>query len=131
MLEKGAYLAAMINIQRYKKRLLDLEKQLLEQRERQLENARGELIDTPHDLGDSSVSDVAVDSHFTEAELNSIILQQVQDALRRIDDGTYGRCIVDGGPIEPKRLEAVPWTPYCLKHQALIEAAGREKTWTL
>jgi len=121
----------MINIKHYKKRLLDLEKQLAEHSDRELEDARGELIDTAHDSGDASVSDVAVDSHFTEAELDSIILQQVQDALRRIDKGTFGKCLVDGGPIEPQRLEAVPWAPYCLKHQVLLEAAGRGKTWTL
>ena len=123
--------AVMINIQHYKKRLLDLEKQLAEQADRDVEDARGELIDTPHDAGDASVSDVAVESDFTQAELDSMILQQVQDALRRIEQGTFGRCLVDGGPIEPKRLEAVPWAPYCLKHQALLEAAGRERTWTL
>ena len=41
--------------------------------------------------------------------------------------GTSGRCVVDGQPIEPKRLEAVPWTPYCLKHQNELatEAATR------
>lgn len=121
----------MINVQHYKKRLRDLEKQLEERSERDMEDGRGELIDTPHDAGDASVSDVAVESEFTEAELNSIILQQVQDALRRIDQGTFGRCLVDGRPIGAKRLEAVPWAPYCLKHQALIEAAGRERTWTL
>ena len=126
-----AYWAAMINIKHYKKRLLDLEKQLAEHSDRELEDARGELIDTAHDSGDASVSDVAVDSHFTEAELDSMILQQVQDALRRIDKGTFGKCLVDGGPIEPQRLEAVPWAPYCLKHQVLLEAAGRGKTWTL
>ena len=92
----------MINIQHYKKRLLDLEKKLAAETDRNVEDGRGELIDTPHDSGDAAVSDVAVDSEFMEAELNSMILQQVQDALRRIDEGTYGRCIVDGGPIEPK-----------------------------
>jgi DnaK suppressor protein len=121
----------MINIQHYKKRLLDLEKQLSKQTDRDLENGREDLLDTPHDAGDASVSDVAVDSEFSEAELNSMILQQVQDALRRIDEGTYGKCLVDGGPIEKKRLDAVPWAAYCLKHQAMLEAAGRERIWTL
>lgn len=121
----------MIKTERYKKRLLELEKKLTKQTDRDVDEARGELIDTPGDAGDRSVSDVAVDSQFTQAELNSVILQQVQDALRRIEDGTFGKCLVDGGPIEPKRLDAVPWTPYCLKHQTLLEAAGRERNWTL
>ena len=121
----------MIDMQRTKQRLLDLEKTLAGRTDRDVADGREELLDTPHDAGDSSVSDVAVDAAFTRAELDSIVLQQVRDALRRIDDGTCGRCIVDGGPIEEKRLDAVPWAPYCLKHQALIEAAGRERTWTL
>ncbi len=121
----------MINIQKYKKRLLELEKKLNQRVERDMEDGREELLDTPHDAGDASVSDLLVNDEFTEAELNSMILQQVQDALRRIEDGTFGQCLVDGGPIEQKRLEAVPWTPYCIKHQTLLEAAGRERTWTL
>ena len=120
-----------MNSKRYKQRLLDLEKNLSARVDRDLENGRGELVDTAHDSGDASVSDVAVDSEFTQAELDSMVLQQVRDALARIDDGTFGKCLVDGGPIEPKRLEAVPWTPYCLKHQALLEASGKSRTWTL
>ena len=121
----------MINTQHYKKRLLELEEKLTHQTNRDLENGRDDLIDTPGDAGDKSVADVAVDSDFTQAELNSEILQQVQDALRRIEDDTFGKCLVDGGPIEAKRLDAVPWTPYCLKHQTLLEASGRERNWTL
>jgi DnaK suppressor protein len=121
----------MMNTERYKKRLLDLEGKLAARVDRDVEDARGEMLETPHDLGDASVSAVSVESDFTNAELDSMILQQVRDALRRIDDGTYGKCAVDGGPIEAKRLDAVPWAQYCLKHQALLEATGREKNWTL
>jgi DnaK suppressor protein len=45
----------------------------------------------------------------------------VRDALKRIEEGTFGKCVVDGGAIEEKRLNAVPWTPYCLKHEQLLE----------
>jgi DnaK suppressor protein len=121
----------MMNIQHYRQRLLDLEKSLAARTDRALEDGRGEMMDTAHDSGDASVADVAVDSDFSEAELDSIILQQVRDALGRIEDGTFGKCLVDGRPIEAKRLEAIPWAPYCLKHQALLEAAGRARTWTL
>jgi len=55
------------------------------------------------------------------AETDSAILAQVRAALKRIDAGTFGKCVVDGSPIEEKRLQAVPWTPYCLKHQQELE----------
>jgi DnaK suppressor protein len=55
----------------------------------------------------------------------------VRAALKRIDDGTYGKCVVDGEPIDEKRLESVPWTPYCLKHQAELEERARIRPATL
>lgn len=42
-------------------------------------------------------------------------------ALSRLNDGTYGECMMCGQPIGPKRLEAVPWTPYCIACQEKIE----------
>jgi len=43
-------------------------------------------------------------------------LAQVEAALQRMADGTYGVCEVCGLPIAEGRLEARPWTPYCLEH---------------
>ena len=41
-----------------------------------------------------------------------------QAALERIDAGTYGICAVCGEQIAEGRLEARPWTPYCIRHSA-------------
>jgi len=120
-----------MDIQAYKQRLLDLEARLSNRTARGRERARAQVMDSPGDIGDLSVADEAESEDYTEAELDATVLQQVRDALQRIDDGTFGRCVVDGGPIEPKRLEAVPWTPYCLKHQKLYEAAAQPRTPTL
>ena len=68
-------------------------------------------MDSAHDVGDASVADEVACKAITEAERNTAVLQQVHDSLGRVADGTFGRCIVDGGPIEERRLEAVPWTP--------------------
>lgn len=43
-------------------------------------------------------------------------LDQVEAALARIEDGTYGMCAVCGEAIAEGRLEARPWTPYCIRH---------------
>ena len=48
-------------------------------------------------------------------------LLQIEDALRRMDEGSYGRCSNCGGSINPKRLEAVPWTRFCIDCQELVE----------
>ncbi|MCU0227953.1 MAG: TraR/DksA C4-type zinc finger protein [Bryobacterales bacterium] len=51
----------------------------------------------------------------------SRLLREVRAALRRIEDGSYGTCIYTGEEISMKRLEAVPWTPFCLKAQELFD----------
>ena len=52
-------------------------------------------------------------------------LKDVEDALRRIDQGTYGVCEECGKPIDPQRLEAKPWARYCIVDQARVEQALR------
>jgi DnaK suppressor protein len=116
-----------MDIQKYRRRLLELEATLSDRTTREVHSGREQLIDTAADAGDVSVADESESEDFTEAEMGSTVLQQVQDALRRIEDGTYGQCLIDGGPIETKRLDAVPWTPYCTKHQELLEAASKAK----
>jgi RNA polymerase-binding transcription factor DksA len=44
-------------------------------------------------------------------------LEQVEAALRRIEDGSFGTCAVDGEPIPEERLRAVPWATLCIDHQ--------------
>jgi DnaK suppressor protein len=120
-----------MNTQHYKQRLLDLEATLSARIGRQADQGRGEFIDSAHDAGDASVADERASEEFAEAEQNGDVLQQVRDALGRVTDGTFGTCVVDGGPIEEQRLEAVPWTPYCLKHAKGREATASSRTPTM
>ena len=120
-----------MNVKHYQKRLTEIERELSSRISREGKQAREDVSDSPGDVGDRSVGDVAASDHFSAAELDGAILDEVREALRRVEAGTYGRCVVDGGPIETKRLDAVPWTRYCLKHQSLFEAAGQERTFTL
>lgn len=52
----------------------------------------------------------------TLAATLQIELTDIEGALARIDDGTYGVCTVCGAPISAARLEAMPATPYCIDH---------------
>jgi DnaK suppressor protein len=54
----------------------------------------------------------------------SSLLRNVRLALARIADGSYGTCMHCDEEIKPKRLDAVPWTPYCIRCQ---EAADRHE----
>jgi len=62
--------------------------------------------------------------HAAERELairnldrESQLLRNVRGALRRLDDGSYGTCIRCEEEINPKRINAVPWTPFCITCQ--------------
>ena len=54
----------------------------------------------------------------------SNLLRNVKGALVRVADGSYGVCMHCEEDIKPKRLDAVPWTKYCIKCQ---EAADRNE----
>jgi len=116
-----------MDVNSYRLRLIELEARLSKHLTRDVNSARAQVIETSADAADASVADESESEDFTEAELDATTLQQVQDALRRIENGTYGQCAIDGGPIEPARLDAVPWTPYCVRHQKLLEATSKPK----
>ena len=80
---------------------------------------------------DGSVSDDPADDAdaMADAETNMSLagnarqqLELVNAALLRIDNGTYGTCPDCGRPIDPKRLEAIPYALYCLEDQIKHEA---------
>ena len=45
-------------------------------------------------------------------------LADVERAISKLDEGSYGRCDVCGEPIPEERLEALPWAVRCVKHAA-------------
>lgn len=49
-------------------------------------------------------------------------LAQIETALQRLDEGTYGQCAECGEPIEPGRLSVLPYAALCVRCQAKQEA---------
>lgn len=102
---------------RHKKALLDRESELEDQIARlrsEAANARVAEVEDPIDLVTSSEGQAAAleqTSRFADE------LEAVRAALQRIDSGDYGICLDCGEAIEEARLNAVAWTPYCLKDQ--------------
>ena len=72
------------------------------------------------------LADVGSDSNereksFMVASIEGGILAELDDALQRIENGTYGVCAICEQPIHPKRLEAIPYTKLCLECKAKEE----------
>ena len=51
------------------------------------------------------------------------LLDEIDAALRRIDEGTFGRCAVCGAPIDEERLDAVPYATLCIDDKRALERA--------
>jgi DnaK suppressor protein len=110
-----------MNIQRFKQRLLDKERELLSAMTRLEEDARAAGEPQVRDSTDDATSSQGVSESLQEEALASQTLIQVQDALRRIEDGTYGKCMGCGRQVEAARLEAVPWARYCVEDQEKLD----------
>ncbi len=55
---------------------------------------------------------------------NTQHLAQVEDALRRLDEGTFGACVRCGRPIAAERLDAIPWAAHCIDCQRIVGRGG-------
>ena len=120
-----------MDVEHFKKRLLDKEQELNDELGRFKQNALDARSAEVEDPIDTVISSEARAAALHEATLASDTLTAVHDALRRIDDGVYGICVDCGQSIERIRLEAVPWTPYCLADQELHDRSDAQAEDTL
>jgi DnaK suppressor protein len=54
----------------------------------------------------------------------------VWEALRRLDEGTYGICVECDEEISAKRLAAIPWAKYCIACQERADHAALDTEWS-
>jgi len=59
--------------------------------------------------------------------IDVMLLREIDEALERIEDGTYGICLECDEPISPKRLEAVVWARYCVRCQEMLAEMQDER----
>lgn len=62
------------------------------------------------------------------AEAERVLLQMIDRALRKIEDGTYGVSEESGEPIAYERLRAVPWARFTAPEQEQLEREARART---
>jgi DnaK suppressor protein len=73
------------------------------------------------DLADKAASAYSKELNFSLSDGERNLLMQIDEALVRIEDGTYAVCTNCQTVIGEKRLQAVPWTPFCIDCQELQE----------
>jgi len=80
------------------------------------------------DSVDMSLMDVNKEIALRLGEHESRLVADIDQALLRIEEGSYGICARCGQPIEERRLEALPTARYDARCQTIIEADGNEAT---
>jgi DnaK suppressor protein len=66
------------------------------------------------DMADQADGNNEVHIQLKLKQTDAKILQAIEEALARLDKGTYGTCRDCGEPISPARLQAIPWTRVCI-----------------
>ena len=66
------------------------------------------------DMADQATGNNEVHIALKLKQTDAKILQAIEEALLRIEKGTYGTCRDCGEPIAPARLNAIPWTRVCI-----------------
>jgi len=114
-------------------------RKMLEDRRRELVNdVQGRMRDVRadgskdrevFDQGESSEVDIQEDIEFALIQMKSETLTKINEALRRLDDGTYGNCFECGEEIAEARLRALPFAVRCKDCEEARETAEqRERT---
>jgi RNA polymerase-binding transcription factor DksA len=84
--------------------------------------AAGNLSNAPYHLADLSNDTIEHEVAVGLLENQGFILEQISSALQRIDNGTYGRCQECRTEIPVERLDAIPYTPHCVRCAAQLQA---------
>jgi RNA polymerase-binding protein DksA len=123
-----------------KKQLTHFKEKLLQEKQRVLEEMgeisqsntdsirdhSGEVSSYTHHLGDAASTSYEREFSLGLYERQQKYLQQIDEALDRIEDGSYGICKVTNEPISVERLEEVPVAKYSVKGKELLERQKNE-----
>ena len=86
--------------------------------------ASGDLSYVPIHMADVGTDSYNQDVALSLADGERELLREVDAALSRMEEGTYGFCEATGQPIPMTRLEAMPWARYCVEHARKLEGGG-------
>jgi len=109
-------------LDRYRKLLLAKKKEMLEDMGQVIDStfattmkeSTGELSSHTYHMADQGTDAMEREMQFARASKSGRLVYHIDEALRRISDGSYGICHTCGEKIDPKRLKAVPHARFCI-----------------
>jgi len=112
-----------------KKMLEDRRRQLMSDVQGRIRDVRGEGSKDREvlDQGESSEVDIQDDIEFALIQMKSETLNKINEALRRLDEGTYGNCFECGDEVAEARLRALPFAVRCKDCEEARETAEQRE----
>jgi DnaK suppressor protein len=116
-------MSAAIDVEQFRELLVDKRRAVVDALEYlhkehpgSLAEETGELVSGSADqhMADTATETVDREIGHTLEEHDGRLLQAIDEALARIEAGTYGVCVNCGAQIPPERLEAMPWATLCI-----------------
>ena len=105
--------------EKYRKRLLVRQEELILDISRNRAVTDETVDEQAQDMVDRATSAYTREFAFSLSEADRKALLLIEQALLRIEQGTYGVCVHCQGVVQEKRLEAVPWARHCLECQEM------------
>jgi DnaK suppressor protein len=105
-------------------RLLELRDQLLRQMDGLAKESAQELPSYSLHMADSGTDNFDRDFALSLLSSDKDAVYEIEEALKRIERGSYGVCELTGKTIPKLRLEAIPWTRFTVEAQAQLERDG-------
>ena len=110
--------------QKYYRNLLDLRERLLNQMSGLAKESAEEMASYSLHMADSGTDNFDRDFALSLLSADQDAIYEIEEALKRIEKGTYGTCELTGKSIPKARLDAIPWTRFTVEAQAQLEREG-------
>lgn len=122
---KNAQKLTAVELRKFTAMLLEKRNEILgsvnEMESEALRRNRSDLSNMPLHMADAGSDNYEIDNTLGLMDSERRLLAEIDDALARIENRTYGVCEGAGERIPKKRLDAIPWARYCVKCAALAE----------
>lgn len=117
--------------EKYYRQLSRLHDHLSRKKSDLAEQAREEQPNFSQHLADAATDEYDMNAALAVVSAEQNALYEIEQAMARILDGTYGRCELTGKPIAKERLDAIPWTRFAKDAEAKLEKSGEVQNTSL
>jgi DnaK suppressor protein len=109
------------NVERLRQKL-EFQRHEAQQFLRRMEHEAKSLdVEATPDSADRCLISMSKESLFERSSQRRTVLRLIEAALKRISDGSFGICVACDEEIQDQRLQALPWTQFCLRCQRELE----------